>query len=111
MHTSKKEVDGLFDNLIDKIDYEYDRYYDYLVLISRPDFVSRAYEIVVKKAIHDKIAEDYGKNRLKQETILFMMNTEDLIDFIYMKLSRFLEFRNGEITDASWRFGLSKLKF
>lgn len=101
----------MFDNLIDKIDYEYDRYLDYLILISRPDLINKAYEIVIKKAIHDRLAEDYEAHKLNEETIIFMMNTEDLIDFMYMKLSKFLGFRDGKISDASWQFGLSKIKF
>lgn len=101
----------MFDNLIDKLKYEYEKYYCYLKLISRTDFYTRAYEIAVKEAIYQALFKDIENEKLDKDMEELLFQQENTVDFIFMKASDEAVIWKKELTNDSWAMIKSKIKF
>jgi hypothetical protein len=94
----------MFLNLLEKVNYEYGKYVSYLHLISRADFMSRAYEIAVKQAIYERLIKEISKDGIGAEKEKKMMQMGNVVDEIYLKgnTKNIITLKHGEITDSSW---------
>lgn len=101
----------VFDNLLEKLKYEFDKYLAYMHLVSRSDFMTRAYEISCKKAIYDRLINAYEKKSFVQHELEMMMNQDDLIDYIYMIGKKHIVLCNECITEESWLYIRQAIKY
>jgi len=103
----------MYKNLPEKLTYEYDKYINYLRLMSNADIIARSYEIAVKKIIYEQLIEDYESELLNEELIEFYMMTEDLIDNIYLhaESKKQIKLVNARFTADSWNLIKYSVKF
>lgn len=103
----------MFNDLKDKIDYEYDKFTSYLSLVSRPDIMSRSFEIACKQAIYTRLCEDYASGRLKNEMVDKLMAVNDVIDFVYHKalMKNIITLQKNGLTSTSWQQIITSLDF
>lgn len=103
----------MFEDLVDKIDFEREKYFTYLRLISREDFYTRAFEICVKEAIIERLMEDAKNKAFSENTESFFMQLDNLLDTIYLKSSqkKCIVIENNRITDESWNKMIQCSKF
>lgn len=94
----------MFENLEEKINYEFDKYTAYMRLVSRVDFMTRAYEFSCKKAIYDKLTEEYEKGAFTQHELEMLISRDDLIDYMYAIGRKNIVLCNERMTDASWSY-------
>lgn len=94
----------MFDNLKEKVNYEFERYFVYLDLISRADFKQKAFEIAAKQAIYNKILSEI--DNMTSEDIKLLMVIEDLVDVMYQKAyskGLIVLGAHGELNDNAWK--------
>lgn len=103
--------DILEKELIEKIEFEWRKYFMYLRLCSNFDIVSRAKEIYYKTLIHDRIIKDINDKKLTKTDMRDYLATSDLIDVFYMKSQDKLSINKDVIDDRSWDVLKSAVKF
>ncbi len=89
----------MFDDINEKIEYEWRKWENYLYLQSSPECVSRSYEITVKRLIYQMLIKRLDKmNDFDKRA---MMYKKDFIDFMYSKSSdeQIIEIKSGKIPD------------
>lgn len=91
----------MYKDLKEKLEYEYEKYFSYLKLISRTDFFSRSFEIAAKTAIYNSLIEEFEKNNIDDDKLEIMMKQEDLLDFLYFKTKSSLTIVNEKLTKES----------
>lgn len=101
----------MFDDILDKLKYEHEKYFCYLKLISRTDFYTKAYEIVVKEAIYRALFKDLENNELSKDLEEMLFNQENSVDFIYMKAAEDAVVWKQELTKESWSRIKARIKF
>ena len=69
--------------LKEKLDFEKDSFFSYLLLNSRADLISKAYEITLKTAIYNRLYDQLPKLTAKQSDRLLL--TDHIVDYIYLK--------------------------
>lgn len=86
--------------LQEKIDFEREEFFSYLMLNSRSALIDKAWEISVKQALYEKIISDFDKlpEKLKEKMLL----SDDVVDFIYLKEKDNIEIVGGKLTSLSW---------
>lgn len=92
-----------------KLDFEKDSFFSYLLLNSRADLISKAYEITLKTAIYNRLYDQLPKLTAKQSDRLLL--TDHIVDYIYLKKKNDLELQKGEITSYSWNRVMKDLLF
>lgn len=101
----------MFENIIDKLNYEHEKYFCYLKLISRTDFYTKAYEITVKEAIFKALSDELTQQILPKDLEELLFHQENIIDFIYMKAADDAVIWKKELTKDSWSRIKAKIKF
>lgn len=94
-----------------KVDYEYRRYYNYLLLTSSADIIARAKEIYIKQLIHDRLTADIKGGRLTDKQCRCLISTDDIVDRMYLKSGRNIKIENDSIDDRSWNMMLATVKY
>jgi hypothetical protein len=94
----------MFLTLLEKLNYEYEKYVMYLNLSSRPEFMTRAYEIASKKAIYERMIKAIEDGEINVALEKKLLAIDNLIDVMYMKgdMKNNITLRNGKLTDTSW---------
>ena len=96
----------MFDDLKIKIDFEYNIFLHFLNAQSRPDIVSRAYEIAFKLAVYRRLVKAIDDGGLKEDSEFYskMMSSENILDQLYLsaKSKGCLSLDNGDISDKVW---------
>ena len=98
-------------NISERLEFEYEKFFSFCKLISRTDFYTRAFEIASKTAIYNALKKDIADNALSEDFIIFLMNQENMIDYIYMKAEKDMVLTNGELTEKVWSRLKIKIKF
>lgn len=103
----------MFKDLFDKIEFERQKFFSLLRLVSREEFYCRAYEIAVKEAVIERLKEAAEKNSLSENTINYFMTVDNLLDTIYLKSyqKKCIVLENNHITDESWNKMIQCSKF
>lgn len=72
-----------FDTIIEKIDYEYLKWSNFIYAGSISDCMSRSFEIAFKRAFYQKLKEKYADldNAVKE----VIMQRKDYLDFVYLR--------------------------
>lgn len=94
----------MFNDLIEKIDFEFDKYLSYLRLVSRSDLIDRTFEITCKKLIYERLRDEYTEGKLPAELVEKLLVINDVIDYIYLKSSskNLLNIRKNGFAGNSW---------
>ncbi len=101
----------MINNIKDKLEFEHEKYFSLVKIISRTEFYTRAFEIAAKKAIYNALSLDLNNNALSDELIEFLLQQENMIDFIYLKAGKDMILTNGELSDNTWSRLKIKIKF
>jgi hypothetical protein len=103
----------MFLNLLEKLNYEHDKYNMYLDLVSRADFKGRAYEIACKNAIYERLLDAISRNEITEPMERKMLAMEDVVDVIYLKGSQKnnITLKRGSLTETSWSQLMTCLDF
>ena len=101
----------MFDNLYEKLKFEHEKYFCYLKLISRTEFYTKAYEIVVKSALYRALFDDIENHNLCKELEELLFQQENAVDFIYMKAAGDAVIWKEKMTPESWSRVKAKIKF
>jgi len=89
----------MFDSILEKIEYEYLKWSNFVYAGSVAECMSRAFEIAFKRAFYQKLKEKHKDlDVLYQE---FIMQRKNYIDFIYLKCKDvgYLPLANETISD------------
>ncbi len=103
----------MFNSLYEKIEYEWKRYVNYLMLVSRAEYISRAYEIAAKEAIYRRLNMEIKNKSFNSKLEKQMLYTDNLIDYMYMQLNtkEVIVLKDGNIDDAAWHRIMLYLEF
>lgn len=74
----------MFDNLLEKLEYEYSKWSNFIYAGSVSEAMSRSFEIAYKRALYLKLKEEYMN--FETDELMILMNRKNIIDFIYLKL-------------------------
>lgn len=96
-------------NLKEKIAFEKEQYFDYLLLNSKAALIDRANEIAVKKALYEKLYAE--ADRLPEKLAQKIELTDDVVEYIYLKKKENIELTNGSITSFTWARIMNELTF
>lgn len=96
-------------NLKEKIAFEKEQYFDYLLLNSKAALIDRANEIAVKKALYEKLYAEAA--RFPEKLAQKMELTDDVVEYIYLKKKENIELTNGNITNFTWARIMNELTF
>lgn len=104
----------IFNNLTEKLDYEWERYFYYIQLISRADYMHKAFEIAAKEAIKNKIATAFKTGALSDSQVNQMMLSDDIVDIIFTKASdkQLITLDSGgHLTEQSFQLIMQSVKY
>jgi len=93
----------MFDNILEKLEYEYSKWSNFIYAGSVSDCMSRSFEIAFKRALYQKLKEtviDFNDDEVR-----IAMQRKNLIDYIYLKLkdNKCLILENEYISDENFK--------
>lgn len=74
----------MFDSLLEKLEYEYSKWSNFIFAGSVSEAMSRAFEIAYKRALYQRLKEEAFE--FSDDELRFLMCRKNLIDYIYLKL-------------------------
>lgn len=93
----------MFDDIEQKIDYEYEKWANFIYTTTTPDYLSRAFEIAAKRAMYHKIKEKLSEFTCPQ--ITYVMKRQEFLDYMYLKCfeANYIILTNGGIDDDTFK--------
>lgn len=93
----------MFDNLLEKLEYEYSKWSNFVYAGSVSEAMSRAFELAYKRALYQKLKDEY-MNYTDSE-IKMLMNRKDVMNYIYLKLKdrKCLRLDNEKIPEEDFK--------
>lgn len=103
----------MFENLKEKIDFEYKVFLELLKASSRTEIISRAFEIAYKEALYRRLLDSLKTNLIAEATYKYMLLSESTLDQMYLsaKSNNLLKLENGVIPDTVWENILKAVMF
>ena len=106
---------SMFNNLKSKIEFEYKVFIELLKALSRPEIVSRSFEIAYKEALYRRLIDSINNDVLTQDKSLYisMMEAENSLDQLYLsaKTKGALVLNGGDIPDKEWDIIINSVMF
>ncbi len=92
----------MFDTIIEKIEYEYLKWSNFIYAGSVSDCMARSFEIAFKRAFYQKIKEKC--NDLSADAKEVIMQRKNYIDYVYLKCkdNQCLNLKNEIISDEDF---------
>ncbi len=91
----------MYDNIEQKLDFEWQVWFNFIYASSVADYLTRAFEIAVKRAIYRQLKNFISMDKLSTIQISYIMMRENFIDYMYLKCkdAGCLILRNEKIDD------------
>lgn len=93
----------MFDTILEKIDYEYLKWSNFIYAGSISDCMARSFEISFKRAFYQKMKEQYANLSNSEKEVI--MQRKDYIDYVYMRCKdkQCIILNNEEISDKDFK--------
>lgn len=93
----------MFDSLLEKLEFEYSKWSNFIYAGSVSEAMSRAFELAYKRALYQKLKDEYIN--FNDSELRILMNRKNLIDYIYLKLKdrKCLRLDSEKISEEDFR--------
>ena len=93
----------MFDNFLEKIEFEYSKWSNFIYAGSVSEAMSRAFEIAYKRALYQRLKDEYMN--FTDIELRMLMKRKNVIDYIYLKLKDRKRIRliNEDILDEDFK--------
>lgn len=94
-----------------KLDFEWHKLCNYLLLCSTADAIARAREIYYKHLIYNKLIREIDNNTLTEDQCDYYKSVAEIIDLFYLKGADRILISHDDIDDKVWELMKSAVKF
>lgn len=93
----------MYDNLLEKLEFEYSKWSNFVYAGSVSEAMSRAFELAYKRALYQKLKDEYIN--YTDSEMRMLMNRKNIIDYIYLKLKdrKCLRLDNEKIPEEDFK--------
>lgn len=94
-----------------KLDFEWRKFCNYLLLCSTADVISRAREIYYKQLIYNRLMREIEDKTLTADQCEYYKAADSIIDLFFLKGSDRMHVVHDDIDDKVWEVMKSAVKF